>query len=489
MAAGTTAPKEETLDPEAWDRMSALGRRMVDDMMEYLRTVRDRPVWQPLPEKVKEAFRKPVPHGPEDIEKVYEEFCRFVLPYPTGNIHPRFWGWVMGNGTPFAMLADMLAAGINLNQGGGAQAGNLVEMQVIDWCKELMGFPAGASGLLVSGGSMANLVGLTVARNEKAGFDIRAEGVQGSRRKMTMYASSEVHSSVQKGVEILGLGSKALRLIPVNENYEIDVEALRRKIKEDRAEGAQPVCVIGCAGTVNTGAFDDLEALAGICREQKLWFHVDGAFGALAALAPELRSMVRGMEAADSLAFDMHKWMYLPYEVGCTLVRDGDTHRRAFTLTPEYLEHHSTRGIAGSDIWLSDYGVQLSRGFRALKVWMSIKEHGISKFARLIRQNVEQARYLEGLVRRDPRLELVAPVPSNIVCFRYVGTRPDAVALNDLNKELLLLLHESGVAAPSYTTLGDTYALRVCITNYRSTIEDFDLLVREVLRIGAGLEK
>jgi glutamate/tyrosine decarboxylase-like PLP-dependent enzyme len=489
MAEGTTAPKGETLDPEAWDRMSALGRRMVDDMMEYLRTVRDRPVWQPLPETVKEAFRRPVPHGPEDIEKVYEEFCRLVLPYPTGNIHPRFWGWVMGNGTPFAMLADMLAAGINLNQGGGAQAGNLVEMQVIDWCKELMGFPAGASGLLVSGGSMANLVGLTVARNAKAGFDIRAEGVQGSPRRMTMYASSEVHSSVQKGVEILGLGSKALRLIPVNENYEIDVEALRRKIKEDRAEGAQPVCVIGCAGTVNTGAFDDLEALAGVCQEQKLWFHVDGAFGALASLAPELRSLVRGMEAADSIAFDMHKWMYLPYEVGCTLVRDGDTHRRAFALTPEYLEHHSTRGIAGSDIWLSDYGVQLSRGFRALKVWMSIKEHGISKFARLIRQNVEQARYLEGLVRRDPRLELVAPVPSNIVCFRYVGTRPDAVGLNDLNKELLLRLHESGVAAPSYTTLGDMYALRVCITNYRSTFDDFDLLVREVVRIGAGLEK
>jgi len=305
---------------------------------------------------------------------------------------------------------------------------------------------------------------------------------------MTMYASSEVHSSVQKGVEILGLGSKSLRLIPVNENFEIDVKALRRRIKEDRADGLLPVCLIGCAGTVNTGAFDDLSALASVCREEDLWFHVDGAFGALAALSPELQPLVKGMEAADSVAFDMHKWMYLPYEVGCTLVRDGEMHRRAFALTPEYLEH-TTRGIAGSDIWLSDYGVQLSRGFRALKVWMSIKEHGIAKFGRLIEQNVEQARYLEGLVRRDPRLELVAPVPSNIVCFRYVGTRPGAGSLNELNKELLLRLHEGGVAAPSYTTLGQTYALRVCITNYRSKFEDFDLLVREVLRIGAGLEK
>ena len=487
MAAVPKGRTEETLDPQAWDRMSALGRRMVDDMMEYLRTVRDRPVWRPLPESVREAFRRPLPQTPEDVEKVYEEFRKLVLPYPTGNIHPRFWGWVMGNGTPFAMLADMLAAGLNINQGGGAQSGGLVEMQVVEWAREMMGFPPGASGLLVSGGSMANLVGLTVARNAQAGFDIRAEGVQGSQRRMTMYASSEVHSSVQKAVEMLGLGSKSLRLIPVGGKYAIDVDALRRKISEDRTAGMQPVCVIGCAGTVNTGAIDDLDSLAALCREEKIWFHVDGAFGALAALSPDLRGLVKGMELADSLAFDMHKWMYLPYEVGCTLVRDGAAHHRAFTLTPEYLEH-TNRGIAGSEIWLSDYGVQLSRGFRALKVWMSLKEHGIEKFARIIRQNVEEARYLEGLVRREPRLELVAPVPLNIVCFRYVGNSRGAVPLNELNKELLLRLHEGGVAAPSYTTLGGKYALRVCITNFRSRFEDFDILVREVLRIGKELE-
>jgi glutamate/tyrosine decarboxylase-like PLP-dependent enzyme len=250
----------------------------------------------------------------------------------------------------------------------------------------------------------------------------------------------------------------------------------------------QPVCIVGCAGTVNTGAFDDLQALADICRDEKIWFHVDGAFGALAALSPELRSLVRGMERADSVAFDMHKWMYLPYEVGCTLVRDGEAHRRTFALTPEYLEH-SNRGIAGSDVWLSDYGVQLSRGFRALKVWMTIKEHGIRKFGRLILQNVEQARYLERLVRAEPRLELVAPVPCNIVCFRYVGRGHDPETLNTLNKELLYRLHESGVAAPSYTTLGERYALRVCITNYRSRFADFDLLVREVLRCGTEIEQ
>ncbi|MEW6511031.1 MAG: pyridoxal-dependent decarboxylase [Bacteroidota bacterium] len=485
--AETMLTGEESLDPSDWGALSELGRRMVDDMMEYLRTVRERPVWQPIPQSVKDALRVPMPMEPEGIEQVYRDFQRLVLPYPTGNIHPRFWGWVMGNGTPFAMLAEMLAAGINLNQGGLAQAGGLVEAQVIDWCKEMMGFPASASGILVSGGSMANLIGLTVARNARAGFDVRAEGMQNGQPPMTLYASSEVHSSVQKSVEILGFGNNALRRIPVSREYAIDLQALRAKIREDRSRGMRPLCIIGCAGTVNTGASDDLEALAAICIEERLWFHIDGAFGALAALSPSLQSVVKGMVLADSLAFDMHKWMYLPYEVGCTLVRDASTHLHAFTLTPDYLEH-TTRGIGGSDLWFSDYGVQLSRGFRALKVWMCIKEHGIKRFGRLIRQNVEQAHYVEGLVRKEAELELLAPVPLNIVCFRYTGKTRGTPSLNELNKELLLRLHESGVAAPSYTMLGDSYALRVAITNHRSRFEDFDILVREVLRIGRELE-
>jgi len=474
---------DETLDPRDWEELRSLGRHMVDDMIEYLRTVRDRPVWQPIPDEVAARFRQPLPTAPAGLQRAYEDFRRYVLPYPTGNIHPRFWGWVMGNGTPSGMLADMLAAGVNLNQGGGAQSGVLVESQVIDWCKSMIGYPGEASGILVSGGSMANLVGLAVARNSRAGYDVRTEGISSSAPAMKLYASVEVHSSVQKAVELLGLGQKSLHLIPVDAAYAIDMSALRKAISEDRAAGLHPLCVIGCAGTVNTAALDPLDELADLCVKERIWFHVDGAFGALAALSPELRPLVKGMERADSVAFDMHKWMYLPYEVGCTLVRDSEAHRRAFTLTPEYLEH-TTRGIAGGDIWFSDYGVQLSRGFRALKVWMAIKEHGIEKFGRLIRQNVEQARYLEGLVRVQPDLELVAPVPLNIVCFRYVAKKRSNEELNAVNKELLLRLHESGVAAPSYTMLGDRYALRVCITNHRSKKEDFDILVREVLRIG-----
>lgn len=238
---------------------------------------------------------------------------------------------------------------------------------------------------------------------------------------------------------------------------------------------------------MNTGAIDPLNELADICAEHDLWYHVDGAFGALAALAPELRHLVQGMERADSLAFDMHKWMYLQYEIGCALVRRADLHRQAFALTPHYLEH-TPRGIGGGDLWFSDYGVELSRGFRALKAWMSIQEHGIDKFGRMVQQNVQQARSLERLVAAAPELECVAGVPLNIVCFRYRGGLTDPSGLDALNKELLLRLHESGVATPSYTVIDGKYALRVCITNHRTTSNDLDILVRETIRLGRELE-
>jgi glutamate/tyrosine decarboxylase-like PLP-dependent enzyme len=303
-----------------------------------------------------------------------------------------------------------------------------------------------------------------------------------------MYGSSEMHSSVQKGVELLGLGSEALRVVPVTPAYEIDVAALEKMIWEDRAAGCQPVCVIGNAGTVNTGALDDLEALLALCTRERIWLHVDGAFGAFAALVPEYRARLAPIAAADSLAFDLHKWMYIPFEAGCTLVRDAETHRRAFSLTPDYLSH-AERGLAAGELWFSDYGIQLSRGFRALKVWMSLKEHGLDKYARLVRQNIEQARYLAELVREAPDLELAAPVPLNIVCFRYVTSELSDEGLDALNQELLIQLHERGIAVTSNALLKGRFALRVAIVNHRSRIEDFDLLVHEVRRMGAELAK
>jgi hypothetical protein len=277
---------EESLDPGDWEGLRRLGHRMVDDALEYLRTVRERPVWLSPPDAVRARLDEPLPRQGQGYEKTYRDFVEGVLPYPTGNIHPRFWGWVIGTGTPFTVLTEMLAATVNPNVSGFDDASSLVEDRVLAWFKEAMGFPATASGLLVSGGSMANLVGLAVARHARAGFDVRREGQGAAPRRMVLYASVEAHSSVKKAAELLGLGTDALRLVPVDADYRMDLAALRDAIERDRKAGFQPFCVVGTVGTVNTGATDDLDALADVCKKEGLWMHVDGAFAACLAPTP-----------------------------------------------------------------------------------------------------------------------------------------------------------------------------------------------------------
>lgn len=478
--------QQEDLDPQDWDKLRALAHRMVDDAVDYLRDVRERPVWRPLPESVAADLTKPAPTGPSSLDRVYAEFRESVLPYPMGNIHPRFWAWYMGSGTVTGALADFWAAVMNCNLGGGHHAPNRVEAQVVGWMKRIVSFPDEAGGLLTSGGSMANFVGLAVARDAGAETDVRARGMQAEPKPLAVYASGEVHSSNQKAVELLGLGSKGLREVPMHEDFTIDVTALGDRIRQDRNDGWRPVAVIGSAGTVNSGAVDDLDALADLCQEEDLWFHVDGAIGAVGVLSETVRPLLRGMERADSVALDLHKWLHIPFEAGCALVRNPEAHRRTFSLVPEYLEH-GDRGIAGEDLWFSHYGLQLSRHFRALKVWMTIKEHGLERLGRMITRNVDQARYLGRLIDRQPDLHLLAPITLDIVCFRFDPGGLDEPALEALNHEILLRLQEEGTAAPSDTRLGGRYCLRVAVANHRTKNEDLDLLVPEVLRLGRGL--
>jgi aromatic-L-amino-acid/L-tryptophan decarboxylase len=492
-----TQSLDETLDPASpaeWSRFRSLAHRMVDDMLDNLSGIRSGPVWQAPPDEVRRALEAPVPLEGEGDEAAYQSFVRLVLPYTNGNRHPRFWGWVQGNGTPLGMMADMLASGLNPHLAGFDQAPALVERQVIGWLNRLMGFPTDASGLMVTGGTMANVLGLAVARQAalaRIGINVRERGLQdgaGAEKipLLCCYASTEVHSWARKALELLGLGSDSLRRIPVDEKYRMDLRLLRESVAQDRAAGALPLCVIATAGTVNTGASDDLAGIAEFCRGEGIWFHVDGAFGAMLRLSEALRNRVQGIEQADSLGFDLHKWGYLPFECACLLVRDAEIHRATFAITASYLGG-ATRGPIAGGLPFADLGVDLTRSFKALKVWLAFKAQGINALGRLIEQNVAQAQYLAELVASHAELELLAPASLNIVCFRYLPRGKSGTDLNALNQELLLRLQESGVALPSGTVLQGRYAIRCAVTNHRSRRSDFELLVSEVVSLGREL--
>ncbi len=476
------------LDPQDWEQYRALAHRMVDESLDYLRDVRERPTWKPMPAEVREALTsEPLPRVGIGDEAVYEEFLSLVRPYPNGNIHPRFWGWVMGTGTPQAAMEDFLASVMNPNVGGFEQSPVLVEKQVIKWCAELMGFPTSAGGILVSGGTMANDVCLAVARQKGAGFDVRTEGLQGDHPTLLVYGSTETHGWLKKGCELLGLGSAAFRRVPVHEDFTVNVAEMQAMIAADRAAGHRPVCIVGTSGTVQTGATDDLVALADLAAREKIWFHVDGAFGAMAALSPETAPQVKGQERADSIAFDLHKWGYLPFDVACVLVRDDADLVETFSAQGAYLASEKRGLMAQSGVFFADRGIELTRSFKALKVWMRLRAAGTDTLGLHIARNVEQAQRLASLVSANPELDLLAPAPLNIVNFRYLAPGLDAAALDALNREILISLQEEGTAVPSGTVIRGRFSIRVAIANHRSTDADFDALVEAVVRLGRSL--
>ena len=485
---GGPAPDERSLDPENWNELRELGHQAIDDMIDYLRTVRDRPAWQPLPAETRALFDEGLPRDPSNVAAVYQQIQQHILPYPTNNIHPRFWSWVGGTGTGTQLIADLVMSAMNsAGLGFDEVASSYVELQLLDWLKELFDFPADASGLLVSGGSMANLVGLAVARTAIAPYDVREEGVDSANQpRLVCYASTETHSSVRKAVELLGLGSKSLRLIPVRDDFAIDVAELSRAIESDKADGMLPACIVGNVGTVNTGATDDVNALANIAEAENLWLHIDGAFGACTKLSAEYRHLAAGIERADSLAFDLHKWLYVQYDCGCILIRGDRPHKSTFSVLPAYLKNLE-RGLASGPFNFSEHGVQLSRSFKALRAWTAFKTEGTERYGEQISQNVRQAQYLSDLVDGSAKLERLAPTAMNIVNFRYAPPNLPPDVLDQLNEEILMLLQERGVAAPSSTRLNDCFSIRVAICNHRSQRSDFDALVAGAVAIGDEL--
>jgi aromatic-L-amino-acid decarboxylase len=478
-------PPERSLDPDDWEALRSLGHCAVNDMIEYLRTVRERPVWRPVPESARRLFDEPLPEQAKDREEVYAEVKEQVLPYPTGNIHPRFWSWVGGTGTPTQLVADIVISAMNSgNLGFDEVSSTYVELQLLEWLKQLLEFPAESSGLLVSGGSMANLVGLAVARTHVAPYDIRETGVDTSAHPRLMYyASTETHSSVRKAIELMGLGEESLRLIPIGRDFTIDVNGLRHAIADDRRKGMLPTCIVANAGTVNTGATDPLNTLADIAEAESMWLHVDGAFGAFAKMSSSSSHIVDGLERADSLAFDLHKWLYVQYDCGCVLIRDRAVHKDTFSVIPSYIRNFD-RGLASGPVNFSEFGVQLSRSFKALRAWMALKTEGAARYREQIEQNIQQARFLAKLVEQQDELELLAPTSLNIVNFRFRSASIADDELDDFNAELLMRLQERGIAAPSSTEIFGQFSIRVAICNHRSRRSDFAALVDGVIAIG-----
>ena len=479
------------MDPEHFRR---LAHEAVDLVADYLAGLGEAPVFGPMTAAERTTLmQEPLEAAGVAPETVLERFRTAVMPHAMGNGHPRFFGWVNSPPAPVGIVADFLAAAMNPSCAGGDHAAIYVERAAVRWLMELIGFPTDDSmGLLASGGSAATLIALAAARHRAAredGWNVRTEGLQHARPSLRLYVSPDGPSCIQKAAEILGLGVDAIHKVATDERNRIDVESLRAAIAADRAAGHRPFCVAASAGTVGTGAIDPLDRIADLCASERLWLHVDGAYGAGGAALPSHRARYAGLERADSVVLDPHKWLSVPVECGAVLVRDGRLLREAFSLVPDYLRTEADRGFGGLP-WYSEYGIQQTRGFRALKLWMTLKHLGRDGVRELVARHLSLARHLAELVDAAPDLERLGHVELSIVCFRYVPPTlkgADGAALDALNKRVMEEVQASGAAFLTQTTLDGRFVLRACVLHYATTESDLAALIDMVRSTGARL--
>ncbi|UCD12952.1 MAG: aminotransferase class I/II-fold pyridoxal phosphate-dependent enzyme [Thermoplasmatales archaeon] len=495
--------KDETFDMDP-EEIRQLGYHTVDLIVDYLNNICKGPILTTSTLKqMKELLYEPLPQTEQDPTTILDDCRKKIIANAIRIGNPRFLGWILASGTVIGAFADGIASTLNQNVAvSGAGMATALELLVIDWIKEILGYDPKAAGILLSGGSMANLTALAAARNVKADFEVGIEGIQ-QGKNMILYVSEEVHSCVPKAANILGIGMNNIRRVRVDDAFRLDTNDLKAKIIEDKNRGMLPFCVVATAGTVNTGAIDPLEPIADICQQYNLWFHVDAAYGGFAILSSNLKPLLNGIARADSIALDPHKWLFIPFEAGCVLVKNPSHMIQTFSVNAPYIHLTKTKPISSEGVDFSDYGLQLSRQFRALKIWMSLKQYGIQKYGRLIDQNVYLARYMAALVDESPDFEVASHVTLSIFCFRYLpeDLQQKYRGADQLQKEKIeeylnrlnhliaedMLLDQRAVL--SSTFLGSTFVLRVCIVNYRTKKQDIKDILTTIRELGHIADK
>jgi aromatic-L-amino-acid decarboxylase len=473
------------LDPQNWNDFRRHAHDLLDTCISYLESAQDN-FWRPVKDGAIQSLSPPLPRKGQSTSSIIKTLKDNVLPYATGNTHPRFFGWVHGTGLANNLLADMVISTMNSNCGGRNHGAVYVERTVVDWCKEIFGFPAAASGLLTNGTSQSTMIALSAARIKTFGIDVNKHGIQ-SIPDVKVYCAEGTHACVEKALQLMGHGSDSLQKIPVLQPFgEMDQQALELRISQDRANGFIPLCIVATAGSVNTGSFDDIGALASLGKREGIWVHVDGAFGAWVHIAEEpWASLTSGIENVDSIAFDFHKWMFVQYACGAVLIKDSDAHYKSFSM-PSSAEYISSQGAALSSghPWFCNYTSDLSRDFKALKVWTALLEHGLDSFSEAITMNCKQAAYMAELIESSPELKLAAPVVSNICTFHYVGNGVSDKDKGLLNEKIVCELQLGGEAVFSTTKINGRTAIRAAIVNHRTVFEDIDLVIKAVIRVG-----